>query len=123
MNTTEWLALIAVGLTALGFFERIARYLLRGQYATREYVEVKLRPLEDALMLEASNRKDLETEVKLIKLALKHLPTIGHIDDVRERVSELSQGQAVKHAENKSEMQHIRSTLEEIREDLRRRYR
>jgi len=111
----KWETVAALGVLALNtfiLFSSIVNRLLKGQYATRAYVDALVRPLKDAQMLETSARKDLETELKVLKSALEHMPTIEHIDELKERVHELSRSQAVQHTENKTKLDNI---IQELR--------
>lgn len=104
-------ALGVLGLNVLYVVERVVSRLLRGQYVTREYVDALIRPVKDAQMLESNARKDLETELKILKTALSHMPTVEHIDELKERVARLDQAQAVQHTENKTKLDTIIQNL------------
>lgn len=108
-------------LAALGL--PIVRRLLSGQYATHAWVEAKLRPLADKAEINGGRIRDIDADHRVLKAEFSHMPTIEHLDELKERMAELSQISAVQHAENKSELQNMLRALEKLSEDLERRER
>jgi len=120
-GVSEFLQLGTLLIAAAALGLPIARRVMNGAYATRDWVESKLRPVHDEQRILAGRIRDVDADYKVLRAELKHMPTIGHLDEIREQMNEIGKTNAVNHAENKTELQNVRRTLEEIREDLKRR--
>lgn len=95
--------------------------LLHGEYAPREWVEAKLKPLSDADILLMGRLRDVEAEHALLKQRMGYLPTIEHLDLVKDRVND--QGHTTVRIEeklsaNNDKLDHIGETVDEIWKEL-----
>ena len=101
---------LAVALAA----ERVIGRLMRGQYVTRDELRASERAASDSLLMESRVRSDLDTKVKLIEVHMLPLPTAADVAELKDKLSALSESQAV----NNAQVDHIRKELGETRASI-----